>query len=653
MNKFATVVVLSLLGALQAGMAVAQEAAGRVLVVAGNMTIERGTERIAGKVGTEVRSGDTLQVGPQSNAQVLMTDQSIFSLRSDSTMKVSDYAFKDKTPDTQRAFFDLVKGGLRTLSGTIGKAKPENYKVTTATAVIGIRGTHYTLVVCADNCRDASGSLATNGTYGAVTDGRISVTNQTGETVFGGNQYFIVASQTSRPQQLIAPPSFLRDSLQGRAKATPGATQVTEQQAAPTTSGDVSITANAATPTAPASLTRTADLIAATTATQGFPTVVQPSATGTVYFHTENVSVPGTSCGQPPCNPLTILSATVGVNLTLQRAAASIVFRDNSGGAFNLGTPTVTGTDGIPVTLRNGVLSFTQTYVRADYPQNNGAFRCQTCGVGNTLGFLDTMTFSGTISGGTVQLNLSGANAASSGSLTVNLSQAALPNTSIGALSIPNQSGGTRVTSNQGFGISVDPSGKLLSIGTSGGNLTGAVGTSANVIAGSAAAGNLVWGYWSTGANLTDFNYVSYTVTNTRTLPWITGTAPDTLPPSLGTLTYVPAGAFVNSATGGTLNSGSLTADFVNRSMSISLNATSKSSGNTLQMNGSTGISAITPRFSSGFTSVTCSGPCTGGTQSGSFSGFFAGPHAEGAGVAFTAGSGNGTGVTGVVAFKR
>ena len=48
------------------------------------------------------------------------------------------------------------------------------------------------------------------------------------------------------------------------------------------------------------------------------------------------------------------------------------------------------------------------------------------------------------------------------------------------------------------------------------------------------------------------------------------------------------------------------------------------------------------------YTGANCSG-----TPGGSYNGFFSGPQAEGAGVAFSAGFGAGTGVTGVVGFKR
>ena len=138
----------------------AQEVAGRLIVAVGDVSILRGDSKISGRRGAEVRSGDTLQLGPQSNAQLLLTDDSVIALRQDTLFKVSDYAFQAKDPDTGRAIFNLLKGGLRTVTGLIGKRNRDNYSVQTPVATIGIRGTHYNLVHCDSNCRNPNGSLA-------------------------------------------------------------------------------------------------------------------------------------------------------------------------------------------------------------------------------------------------------------------------------------------------------------------------------------------------------------------------------------------------------------------------------------------------------------------------------------------------------------
>jgi hypothetical protein len=163
-------------------------------------------------------------------------------------------------------------------------------------------------------------------------------------------------------------------------------------------------------------------------------------------------------------------------------------------------------------------------------------------------------------------------------------------------------------------------------------------------------------GFWSgAGATVVDSNFNTYTSGSSQIIPWIVGSLTNTLPAQLGTsVTYTPVASVVNPGGNGMLNSASLTADFVNRNMSLNVNATNVTAGNTFQMNGTSGISGTSARFGSGWSTVTCSGPCTGLTSSpgGGFSGFFAGTNAEGAGVTFHAGFGN-NGVIGAIGMKR
>src|ERR1700693_5352811 len=212
--------LLLLAGVLVApGISVAQQDAGRVLVVAGDVTIVRAEQRIPAQAGTPVRAGDTVVVGPQSSAQVRFIDDSLVALRAETTFRVSEYAYGGPESSAQRAIFDLLQGGLRTVTGFIGRRDRTDYAVKTRTTTIGIRGTSYSLVDCDNSCRNTDGSLAPDGTYGAVTEGRISATNNTGEREFGVDNFFYVASPNSPPEQLVAPPSFLA-ATRGRATGT-------------------------------------------------------------------------------------------------------------------------------------------------------------------------------------------------------------------------------------------------------------------------------------------------------------------------------------------------------------------------------------------------------------------------------------------------
>jgi len=206
--------ILVLLLAAWSGGAAAQEA-GRVILSIGEVTIQRGAAVTPAPVGAVLNNGDTIRVGASSNAQVRFVDEAIIALRPGTEFRVDDYNWPGAASGAERAFFSLLKGGMRTVTGVIGKANQQNYKVTTPTAALGIRGTNFNLVHCDAECANRDGTPARAGTYGGVFDGRINVGNQAGDTVFGADEFFHVASLTSPAQRLIGPPSFLGDRLAG------------------------------------------------------------------------------------------------------------------------------------------------------------------------------------------------------------------------------------------------------------------------------------------------------------------------------------------------------------------------------------------------------------------------------------------------------
>ncbi len=183
------------------------ESAGKVLALTGEVTLLRSGLAIKIAQGQALETGDRLKVGDSGNIQVRFTDNSIVMLRPGTEFNIDDYYFQKG--EKGRSSFNLVRGGLRTITGVIGKTNRDGYSVKTPTSTIGIRGTHYVLQICNNDCFNRDGSQAPNGVYGAVTDGRIAVTNQSGTTEFGQQEYFRVADTNTAPQPLMAPPSFL------------------------------------------------------------------------------------------------------------------------------------------------------------------------------------------------------------------------------------------------------------------------------------------------------------------------------------------------------------------------------------------------------------------------------------------------------------
>jgi len=200
------------------------QAAGRVLMTAGETSALRDGKVVPLTFGSPIEARDTLQTGPRSNLQVRLTDESILSLREQSQMRIEEYRFSGKDDDQGSAVFSLVKGAFRTVTGLIGRRDHSRYGVRTPSATIGIRGTMYAAAVCDKDCKNADGSLAPDGLYGMVIGqsqgtNKLALTNKTGETVMRQGQVFYVANDSSAPQLLLEPPAHLIDSLAGAGKA--------------------------------------------------------------------------------------------------------------------------------------------------------------------------------------------------------------------------------------------------------------------------------------------------------------------------------------------------------------------------------------------------------------------------------------------------
>jgi hypothetical protein len=169
----------------------------------------RDGREIAAHARTEVRSGDLLRTAPGSTAQLRLQDNALIALRQGTEFRIEDFRYAGKEDGTERAFFRLLKGGFRTVSGAIGHVNPGNYEVRTDAATLGIRGTHYNLVLCRGDCPQAK-----DGLYGGVLEGRVAVANQAkAEQLYGAGEFFHVADYRSPAERLLTPPSFLHDKL--------------------------------------------------------------------------------------------------------------------------------------------------------------------------------------------------------------------------------------------------------------------------------------------------------------------------------------------------------------------------------------------------------------------------------------------------------
>lgn len=127
-----------------ATLAYAGQVAGTVTHLNGPLLTKKadGTVKVLAQKST-VEEGDTLITEKNTYARIKFSDNSEITMRPNSQLKIDGFAFDETKPEEDKASFDLVKGGLRAVTGILGKRNSERVTMKTPTATIGIRGTTY------------------------------------------------------------------------------------------------------------------------------------------------------------------------------------------------------------------------------------------------------------------------------------------------------------------------------------------------------------------------------------------------------------------------------------------------------------------------------------------------------------------------------
>ena len=79
---------------------------------------------------SQVEPGDTIKTESNSMVQIRMIDKAFVSLRSNSEVKIESYQL-GATKEEDVGLFDLIKGGLRAITGIIGNRLPSAYRMRT------------------------------------------------------------------------------------------------------------------------------------------------------------------------------------------------------------------------------------------------------------------------------------------------------------------------------------------------------------------------------------------------------------------------------------------------------------------------------------------------------------------------------------------
>lgn len=211
-------------------LAAAEGPAGSVTLITGRGTAssaESGIRSLA--KGDSVYSGDMVHSSANSFINLKFSDGGYFLLRPNTRFQVVDFVDHSASAPlppaelpnpnaavpqqplpppppaparstSSHAFFSLLKGGFRSVSGLIGKINHDEYQVSTPVATIGIRGTDYLAVICDATCATdpeiapalPPGANPLGGIVATVYSHSIVVTDAGGEVTLQEGQYLLV-----------------------------------------------------------------------------------------------------------------------------------------------------------------------------------------------------------------------------------------------------------------------------------------------------------------------------------------------------------------------------------------------------------------------------------------------------------------------------
>ncbi len=116
------------------------------------------TPRTLGK-GLALQEGDRLTTAEGASAVIKLQDGTRMTVRPSSEMVLTQFKYKADAPDNGMVI-NMLRGGLRAITGLIAKSSPNAARIQTNTATIGIRGTDFDARICTRDCGNEASRVA-------------------------------------------------------------------------------------------------------------------------------------------------------------------------------------------------------------------------------------------------------------------------------------------------------------------------------------------------------------------------------------------------------------------------------------------------------------------------------------------------------------
>lgn len=202
------------------------ESVAKVVEVKGDVFAQNREDKNAPErklaIGSGLKAQDFLTSGANSHLMMVFKDGEKVTLHPNSEFDIVKYDFQ-KTGKKDQILFKLAAGGMRALTGSIGKKDKSAYALDTPVATIGIRGTDETAGIAFDPSGQPVAELEVHEGAGTMSTSEGSVDVNAGQAA--------IAKENQPPQ--IVPPESLSPQFKDNTKNTPAPSNAPDYDNAP------------------------------------------------------------------------------------------------------------------------------------------------------------------------------------------------------------------------------------------------------------------------------------------------------------------------------------------------------------------------------------------------------------------------------------
>lgn len=189
---------LLLLAALCMGTAWAAPS-GYVHAISGDVTLtEAGKPAVKAKLGDLFEQGAGFATGADGKVTLKFSDGQVVALGPNAQFGVTTYNYNTANVSDSNIVFNLVRGGMRFVTGLIGQTNNSRFAVRTPTLTAGVRGTDGEIIIAAD------GSVLVS-----VNSGVVTMTSPAGTVVITAGNYTFYPPNSNTPSASNVPLSSL------------------------------------------------------------------------------------------------------------------------------------------------------------------------------------------------------------------------------------------------------------------------------------------------------------------------------------------------------------------------------------------------------------------------------------------------------------